>query len=53
MCRIYFFEKQEALTAFRESKLAKTIPGAYEAVEVRPEIYNVLYPLRPERGSFV
>ena len=53
MCGIYFFEMQEALTAFRESELAKTIPGAYEAVEVRPEIYNVLYPLRPERGPFV
>jgi len=53
MCGIYFFDTREALNAFRESELAKTIPGAYEAVEVRPQIYNVLYPLRPERDSFV
>lgn len=51
-CGIYFFESRAALDAFRESELAKTIPSAYEAVEVRPEIYEVLYPLRPERGPF-
>jgi hypothetical protein len=50
MCGIYFFEDREALDAFRETDLAKTIPSAYEAVEVRPEIYEVLYPLYPERG---
>lgn len=49
-CGIYFFEDAAALAAFRESELARTIGAAYEAVEVRPEVYDVLYPLRPERG---
>jgi hypothetical protein len=49
-CGIYFFESEAALAAFRDSELAKTIASAYEAVEVRPEVYRVLYPLRPERG---
>jgi hypothetical protein len=49
-CGIYFFEDEAALAAFRESELAQTIGAAYEAVEVRPEVYRVLYPLRPERG---
>ncbi len=52
LCGIYFFEDREGLVAFRETELAKTIPSAYEAVEVRPEIYEVLYPLYPERGPF-
>ena len=50
MCGIYFFESRDALSAFLETELAKTISSAYEAVEVRPEIYDVLYPLYPERG---
>lgn len=33
-----------------QSELAKTIPGAYEATNVRREVYEVLYPLKPERG---
>jgi hypothetical protein len=53
MCGIYFFEDRAALDAFRKSELAKTIASAYEAIEVRPEIYEVLYPLRPERGPLV
>jgi hypothetical protein len=52
VCGIYFFESQAALAAFRESELAKTIPTAYEAVEFRPEVYELLYPLRPEKGPF-
>ena len=52
VCGIYFFESQEALAAFRETELAKTIPTAYEVAEFRPEVYEVLYPLRPERGPF-
>lgn len=51
-CGIYFFDNQAALAAFRETELAKTIPDAYEAVEIRREVYDVLYPLRPERGPF-
>jgi hypothetical protein len=52
LCGIYFFENREALAAFRETELAKTIPTAYEAVEIRREVYDVLYPLRPESGPF-
>jgi hypothetical protein len=52
VCGIYFFEDQAALTAFRDSELAQTIPTAYEALETRREIYEVLYPLHPERGPF-
>jgi hypothetical protein len=52
VCGIYFFESGEALRAFRESELARTIPSAYEAEEVRREAYDVLYPLWPERGPF-
>ncbi|HET6658057.1 MAG TPA: YdhR family protein [Gaiellaceae bacterium] len=52
ICGIYFFESAEALRSFRDSELARTIPAAYEADEVRRETYDVLYPLRPERGPF-
>lgn len=52
-CGIYFFEDRAALAAFRDTELAKTIPSAYEALDVRPEIYEVLYPLHPDRGPFV
>ena len=47
---IYFFEDQNALSAFRETELAKTIPTAYEAKEIRREVYEVLYPLYPDLG---
>jgi Putative mono-oxygenase ydhR len=49
-CGIYFFESKEALAAFRESELAKTIPAAYEATDIRREVYEVLFPLKPEIG---
>lgn len=49
-CGIYFFENKESLAAFRDSELAKTIPTAYEATDVRREVYEVLYPLKPEIG---
>ena len=49
-CGIYFFESKEALAAFRETELAKTIPVAYEATEVRREIFEVMYPLKPNVG---
>jgi Putative mono-oxygenase ydhR len=49
VCGIYFFESDGALAAFRETELARTIPMAYEAVEVRPEVYEVLYALWPGR----
>jgi hypothetical protein len=50
VCGIYFFEDKAALAAFRETELAQTIPSAYEAVEIRREVYDVLYPLFPDRG---
>lgn len=50
VCGIYLFESKQALAAFRETELAKTIPAAYEATDVRREVYEVLYPLRPEQG---
>lgn len=50
VCGIYFFESREALAAFRDSELAKTIPDAYEATDVRREVFDVLYPLRPDAG---
>ena len=50
VCGIYFFEDQKALAAFRETELAKTIPTAYEVEEIRLEVYEVLYPLHPDRG---
>ena len=50
VCGIYFFEDQESLSAFRETELAKTIPTAYEATDIRREVYEVLYPLYPDRG---
>jgi len=50
VCGIYFFENKEALAAFRDTELAKTIPTAYEATDIRREVYEVLYPLRPEKG---
>ena len=52
VCGIYFFESEEALRAFRETELARSIPSAYEAEQVRREAYEVLYPLWPERGPF-
>jgi len=52
-CGIYFFESREALAAFRETYLAKTIPDAYEALDVRREVFEVLYALRPEQGPVV
>ena len=52
VCGIYFFEDQSALDAFRETELAKTIPSAYEATDIRRESFDVLYPLHPDRGPF-
>lgn len=52
VCGIYFFETPEALAEFRDSELARSIPTAYEATEVRREVYSVLYPLYAERGPF-
>lgn len=50
VCGVYFFDSPEALATFRETELAKTIPDAYEATEVRREVFEVLYPLRSDVG---
>ena len=50
MCGIYFFEDTDSLAAFRDSELAKTIPTAYEATDVRREVYEVMFPLYADRG---
>lgn len=50
VCGIYFFENQAALAEFRETELAKTIPDAYEAKDIRREVYEVLQPLHHKRG---
>ena len=49
-CGIYFFESKQALVAFRETELARTIPTAYEATDVRREVYEVLMPLKSGIG---
>ena len=50
VCGIYFFEDAKSLAAFRDSELAKTIPSAYEATDVRREVYEVICPLYGDRG---
>lgn len=50
VCGVYFFEDQASLAAFRDTELAQTIPSAYEALDVRREVYEVLCPLYPDRG---
>ena len=50
VCGIYFFENNEALAAFRDTELARTIADAYEATDVRREVFEVMYPLRPGVG---
>lgn len=52
VCGIYFFKDMTALKNFSESELAHTIAPAYEAYDVRREIYDVLLSLRPEMGPF-
>ena len=39
-------------TQFKESELARSIPQAYEAVNVRREVYEVLSELRSDVGPF-
>jgi len=50
VCGIYFFEDQATLDAFRDTELARSIPTAYEATDIRRELFEVLFSLHPERG---
>ncbi|MCB1793882.1 MAG: YdhR family protein [Candidatus Competibacteraceae bacterium] len=43
-CGIYCFESSDVLAAFRESDLAKSIPEAYAATDVRREVFDVCTP---------
>src|SRR5829696_5333069 len=44
-CGCYIFDSEESRQAFAQSELARTIPAAYQAEEVRIEAYEVLFPL--------
>lgn len=52
VCGVYFFDSLQSLTQFKESELARSIPQAYEAVNVRREVYEVLSELRSDVGPF-
>jgi hypothetical protein len=47
-CGCYVFDSEESREAFVGSELARTIPAAYEARELRVEGYEVLFPLYEE-----
>ena len=49
-CGAYLFESREALAAFGGSELAESIPAAYEATDVRREVYDLMWSLHPDRG---
>ena len=44
-CGCYIFNSEESRQAYAQSELARTIPSAYRAEEVRVEVYEVLFPL--------
>lgn len=52
VCGIYFFDSAQSLARFRDSDLAGTISSAYDANDVRREVYDVLFPLYDDRGPF-
>jgi hypothetical protein len=41
-CGIYLFDSQESLDSFRDSDLARSIPAAYQAEDLRIERYEVV-----------
>jgi hypothetical protein len=47
-CGCYIFGSEDSRQAFRQSELARTIPAAYQAEEMRMEGYEVLFPLYEE-----
>ena len=44
-CGCLIFNSEESRQAYAQSELARTIPSAYQAEEVRVEVYEVLFPL--------
>lgn len=49
-CGCYIFDSEDSRQAFRQSELARTIPAAYQAEEMRMEGYEVLFPLYEEES---
>lgn len=48
----YIWKSREAMMAFRESELAKSIPSAYKIIGAPDiDIYDLMFPLRDE-GAF-
>ena len=47
-CGIYVFDSQESLQSFRQTELARTIPSAYRIESPRIEVFDLLFPLRPD-----
>ena len=47
-CGCYIFDAEDSRQAFCQSELARTIPAAYQAEEMRMEGYEVLFPLYEE-----
>ena len=52
VCSVYFFKDRAALDAFRRTELAQSFSTAFRASEVRREVFEVLFPLRPDLGPF-
>lgn len=48
VCGIYIFDSEDSLRAFRETELARTIPSAYQIKSPRIEVFELLFPLRPD-----
>lgn len=44
-CGCYLFDSEESRQAFRIGELARAIPAAYQAEELRVDPYEVLLPL--------
>ena len=47
-CGCYIFDSEQSRQAFRQSELARSIPGVYEVDETRVEGYEVFFPLYEE-----
>jgi len=50
VCGIYFFKDKKSLADYRATELAKTIPSAYEATSVAPQVFELMFPLYADRG---
>jgi len=50
VCGIYIFKDKKSVADYRDSELAKTIPSAYEATSVVPQVLELMFPLYTDRG---